>query len=327
MSSPRPETLDYIARCLPGAAVTALAGDASTRNFYRLVVSDGSSRVLMEYPGPFEAPTDDMRMGAIFRAASLPVAAILESSPGVGCLLLEDLGDRTLESVLIDAGSSSDAACELLRRAVLLAVNVAERGTPALAASDRAEEPALDSGRFRFEMDYFLEHFAEGLQGVSVGGDLRESLHSLADRAAESPRDVLCHRDFHSRNLMVRADGSLAMVDIQDARRGPDTYDLASILRDAYVDFDPSWVEELAETYRTSLAEPPDRASFFERLSRVSAQRMLKALGTFGFQVTRMRRERYSSAIPRTQARLRDLLGSFEESGPLLDRLTDAGLL
>ncbi len=327
MGSPRPDTLEYIERRLPGARIVMLAGDASTRNFYRLALPGGLSRVLMEYPGPFEAPTDDMRMGSIFRAAALPVAAILDSSPEVGCLLLEDLGNRTLESALIESGPSSGATRELLHRAVLLAVDVAERGTPALAASDRAEEPALDSERFRFEMDFFLEHFASGLRGITVRAELREALHSLADRAAESPCTVLCHRDFHSRNLMVHPDGSLAMVDIQDARRGPDTYDLASLLRDAYVDFDPGWIEPLAESYRTSLAEPPDRAPFFERLARVSTQRMLKALGTFGFQLSRMRRERYASAIPRTQARLRERLASFEETKPLLDLLTRATLL
>ena len=327
MVSPRPDTLDYIARRFPGAGITVLAGDASTRNFYRLSDPDGGSRVLMEYPGPFEPPTDDMRMGAIFRSAALPVAAILDSSSEVGCLLLEDLGNRTLESALSAAGPSSESTRELLRRAVQLAVDVATRGTPALAASDRADGPALDSARFRFEMDYFLEHFAAGLHRIRVPADLRASLHALADRAAEAGRAVLCHRDFHSRNLMVRDDGTLAMVDIQDARWGPDTYDLASLLRDAYVEFDHGWIEPLAEAYRISLAQPPERGRFLERLARVSAQRMLKALGTFGYQVARMQRERYITAIPRTQDRLRELLAGLAETRPLLDQLTSAALL
>ena len=89
--------------------------------------------------------------------------------------------------------------------------------------------------------------------------DLGRALHELADRAAASPRKVLCHRDFHSRNLMLPPDHSLAMVDIQDARWGPDSYDLASILRDAYIEMVISEIIPLIdERY------PEDRALGYE---------------------------------------------------------------
>ena len=92
-------------------------------------------------------------------------------------------------------------------------------------------------------MEFFLEHFADRFTELKIDSRLPAALTRLADRAAEAPHRVLCHRDFHSRNLMVTEDGSLAMVDIQDARWGPDSYDLASLLRDAYVDIPEHWID------------------------------------------------------------------------------------
>jgi aminoglycoside/choline kinase family phosphotransferase len=126
---------------------------------------------------------------------------------------------------------------------------------------------------------------------------------------------------------MVRPDGSLAMVDIQDARWGPDSYDLASLLRDAYVDLDESWIEPFVDSYRSSLPEPPELRAFRRRFDTVSAQRMIKALGTFGYQMSALGRQRYASAIPRTQARLRRLLPGLDETRRLGKLLVEAELL
>ena len=132
----------------------------------------------------------------------------------------------------------------------------------------------------------------------------------LADTVGSHPR-VMCHRDYHSRNLMVRGDGSLAMVDIQDARWGPDTYDLASLLRDAYVDIDEREVEAGLQTF--SAGDPAVR----DRFHVVATQRMIKALGTFGYQVARLGRTRYESAIPRTIGRLRATLPGHPATAPI----------
>jgi aminoglycoside/choline kinase family phosphotransferase len=322
---PRPQTRAWIDESFPSARLSPLAGDASRRRYFRLTLADGTDRVLMEYTGPFEGETDDMVMNEVFRAAGLPVARILDVAPEAGCLVVEDLGDRMLESALQQAGATSPEALALYERAVELAVEISERGSPALAASPRAAGPALDSERFRFEMDFFLRHFVGDHLGCTAPPDLAALLAELADRAADAPARVLCHRDYHSRNLMVRPDGSLAMVDIQDARWGPATYDLASLLFDAYSDLGPDQVEPLAERYRTALASPPDRAGFHRRLRLVAAQRMLKALGTFGYQTAVLRRGRYTSAIPRTTSRLRELLPSLEETRVLGVRLVDCG--
>jgi aminoglycoside/choline kinase family phosphotransferase len=269
----------------------------------------------MDYGASFLGETDDVRMARVFERAALRVARVYEIYPSPGCLVLEDLGDTTLESALLSGDAATGRA--LHEKAVALAADIADRGTRALAASDRAQGPALDSERFRFEMRYFLEHYAAGFRGLeSIPEPLRDALLLLADRAATGP-SVLCHRDFHSRNLMV-LDGELAMVDIQDARWGPDTYDLASLLRDAYVDVDEAFVEEVLARF------PQD---FRARFEVVAVQRMIKALGTFGYQVGVLARPRYVSAIRRTLERLRAVLQESDTLRPVFVALLAAGLL
>jgi len=323
---PRPEVIDYVSRTFPGATVTPLAGDASTRRFHRLGRPDGSTHILMDYGQPLEKPTDDVYINRIFSVATLRVAEILRISPETGCLVLEDLGDTLLEQALEEADTQN--RLRLLKRAAALAADIHRLGTPVLADSGRAGGPALDTERFCFEMEYFLEHYAGALRGLErIAGRVRTGLRELARRAADTPQRVLCHRDYHSRNLMLLDDGSLAMVDIQDARWGPDSYDLASLLRDAYVDIPEDWIEPLIRHYLDHLDDAPPYDEFRRRFDIVAAQRMLKALGTFGYQITSLGRDRYAGAIPRTLARLRTLLPQRDETRALHRHLSGAGLL
>lgn len=301
-----------------------LAGDASTRRFFRLFLPDDGSRVLMDYGAPFDVETDDVRLARVFGAAGLPIATIEQVVPEPGFLVLSDLGDRTLEGTLASADPSTSEA--LYAAAVDLAVLVAVSGTRALRRSPRAAGPALDAERFRFEMDFFVEHYARGLQRLpSLPDGLVGAIHDLADRAAATPR-VFCHRDFHCRNLMVQRDGTLAMVDIQDARWGPDTYDLASLLRDAYVDLDEELVVALVERYRAGLPEPPEPGPFRRRFDVVAAERMIKALGTFGYQTHVMGRTRYLEAVPRTLSRLERLLPETDGGERIHHLFRESGL-
>ena len=329
MSGARPELLRFIEARFPGAAVERLAGDASYRIFYRVSPPGAASVVLMDYGSPFDGETDDVRLGRVFRRAGLRVAELIDSRPEIGVLVLEDLGSSSLESVLRDPSRPrSSALPDELRQAVDLAARVAECGTPVLADSDRAAGPALDRARFRFEMDFFLEHFVGGLVGrPQLSPGLREELYALADLAADCPRPVLCHRDFHSRNLMVLGDGSLAMVDIQDARWGPDAYDLASIACDAYLEIDPTWVDTLVDRYLGSLGSKSEPDAFRARFRIVAGQRMIKALGSFGWLTTVKHTRRYLEAIPRTLARVDRVLGSLENTRRLHERMVEGRLL
>lgn len=326
MTPPREELARYLQAAFPDAAVEPLTGDASARRFFRLRLPGGGTRVVMDYGDRFAGETGDQRANRLFEAAALRVAHILAVEPNPGCLILEDLGDLTLDRALASASPVERGL--LYDAAVDLAAEIRVEGTRALRHSEQRRWPALDSRRFRFEMDYFLEHYARGFASRSfLPSKLEKLLHELADRAADTSPRVLCHRDFHSRNLMVVADGSLAMVDIQDARWGPDTYDLASLVRDGYVDLGETEVERLLERYRGALPDALTSEKFRARFDVVAAQRMIKVLGTFGYQVGRLGRERYREAIPRTLERLRRLLPASAETATLARALDEAGLL
>ena len=118
----------------------------------------------------------------------------------------------------------------------------------------------------------------------------------------------MCHRDYHSRNLMLHG-GRLYIIDFQDARMGPDTYDLVSLLRDSYVDFTDVEVDDLI-AYFLALRKL-DGADFRRRFDLMSLQRNLKALGTFGFQTTSRRNPVYIQYIPRTLRHVRTNLERY----------------
>ena len=328
MSSLRPELAAALDASHPGSRLESLAGDASTRRFHRMFLPDGGTRIVMDYGARFEGETDDVRLTRIFQRAALPVARVIEVLPEAGALVQEDLGDETLELALARPQSGNSSARDALyRSSVGLAAGIATRGTESLARSERALGPALDEERFLFEMRFFVEHYLGSYLGrPDAGSGLPEALESLARAAASHPR-VLCHRDYHSRNIMVRGDWGLAMVDIQDARWGPDTYDLASLLRDAYVDLCEDAVDELFDLYRSQVPGVVEVAKLRERFDVTSAQRMIKALGTFGYQIAVMGRERYRSAIPRTIERLGRLLPENTQTAPLAGLLEGAGVL
>ncbi len=140
------------------------------------------------------------------------------------------------------------------------------------------------------------------------GAALRESERSalaaefktIVEELAGEPR-VLCHRDYHSRNLMLR-DGSLYIIDFQDARMGPDTYDLASLLRDSYVDISDRDLDDLIAHFAalTGRGREQSAIEFRRRFDLMALQRNLKALGTFGYQTAMRRNPVYIQYIPRT---------------------------
>jgi aminoglycoside/choline kinase family phosphotransferase len=131
---------------------------------------------------------------------------------------------------------------------------------------------------------------------------------------------VLCHRDYHSRNLMLH-NGQLYIIDFQDARMGPDTYDLVSLLRDSYVDLPEETVNELLAYFLALKGETGREREFRQRFDLMALQRNLKALGTFGYQTTARRNPVYIQYIPRTLRYVRDNLDNLPQYAGIRDRL------
>jgi aminoglycoside/choline kinase family phosphotransferase len=292
--------------------IRALSGDASTRRYFRLF-GPGGTEVLALYPEPFSAEElPFVAVRSLFAGWGLPTPAVLDHDGGRGIVVLEDLGDVTLQEALKDAspaerqGLYQDALDDLSR---LQRKSV--EGTHRLPCF----QVAFDIEKLSWELHYFQKYFLEGLRGRDLGVEdrsiLSEGFHALSEEIASWPR-VLCHRDFHSRNLM-RHRGRLHWIDFQDARMGPVTYDLASLLRDSYVDLPEAFVGERLEEFRQKAAPGEARLAFERRFELTSVQRNLKALGTFGFMATVRNNEVYLPYVPRTLAHARRNLARHPE--------------
>jgi aminoglycoside/choline kinase family phosphotransferase len=305
----------------PKSAVIPLTGDASTRRYFRVIPADGPSLVLALHEGPIEIATlPFINVGRLLERMGLPVPAILGHSDGLGILALQDLGDVTLQAHL-GAGTLTEHA-SLYRQAVAF-VDVLQRRGQELASPEHAPyQVAFDVEKLTWELDYFVKHFLEGYRGVILSPAERTALAgecaSIVEELAAEPR-VLCHRDYHSRNLMLH-EGQLYIIDFQDARLGPDTYDLASLLRDSYVDISDRELDELV-AYFAALRGIADASEFRRRFDLMAVQRNLKALGTFGYQTITRQNPVYIQYIPRTLRYTRTNLEAHARFGRLRELL------
>ncbi len=282
--------------------VERLAGDASTRLYYRLRYKGRRSAVVMILPTPGgneEASFLDIQR--FLRERDLPVPSVHALFPEEGLVVLEDLGDELLESVLEGAGA--ETVRDLYTEAVDILLHM-RRETAGLSAGCGAFDLAFDREKLMWEMHFFVTHFIEGLCQTRVkaaaGAALEKFFMRITGLLADEPR-IFTHRDYHARNLLFH-NGRLVMIDFQDARMGPPQYDLASLLRDSYVTVQDELVEDLLDYYQDRLpaGDREDRDRFRYIFDIMSLQRNIKALGTFGFQGTVRKTTRYFSAIPRT---------------------------
>jgi aminoglycoside/choline kinase family phosphotransferase len=302
--------------------VLSLTGDASDRRYYRVMVPDSPSIVLSLYSGPFEL--DQLSFANVARLLEqmpVPIPTVIGHAGDLGILALEDLGDVTLQAHL-GAVTPAEHAMRY-RQAVALIATLQKRGAELDSPDYLPYGIAFDVEKLTWEMDFFTKHFIEAYRGVVIPPAAREELHRvfglfIAQLAAE-PR-VLCHRDYHSRNLMLHHD-RLYIIDFQDARMGPDTYDLVSLLRDSYVDLPERTVDELIAYFLALKGETGSEAEFRKRFDTMALQRNLKALGTFGYQTTARRNPVYIQYIPRTLRYVRDNLDHLPEFSQLRELL------
>ena len=286
-------------------AVVPLTGDASDRQYFRLLLRSDPSQVLAVHTGPIDfEQLPFVNVARLFSAMPVPVPAILGHSDALGVIALQDLGDVTLQAHLGAASTSEHAA--LYRQAVTLIHTLQRRGAELASPAYLPYGVAFDVEKLTWELQFFAKHFLEAYRGAQLTSATREALltefNTIARELASEPR-VLCHRDYHSRNLMMR-DGILHIIDFQDARMGPDTYDLVSLLRDSYVDSTDQQVEDLIAFFLALRAQGgPSEAhaqEYRRRFDLMALQRNLKALGTFGFQTTSRGNPVYIQYIPRT---------------------------
>ena len=313
-----------------GAKVVPLTGDASDRRYVRILLREAPSQVLAVYPQAFDIERLPFaNVAQLMAAMPVPVPDILGHANELGVVALQDLGDVTLQAHLGAATRAEHAA--LYRQAVTLIARMQQRGRD--LASDRylPYSIAFDVEKLAWELQFFVKHFVEAYKGAVLAPAERESLDAellwIAEALAAEPR-VFCHRDYHSRNLMLH-DGQLYIIDFQDARMGPDTYDLVSLLRDSYMDVSEREVDELIAFFLALRGVGADRTGadmeagvFRRRFELMALQRNLKALGTFGFQTTSRENPVYIQYMPRTLAYARANMERDGRFGRLRDILS-----
>lgn len=314
MSGNSDSRLAVLAVLISSSNIHKMEGDASVRAYYRVRHADGSTSVAMVMPETNYDEAAFLEIRGFLDDLDLPVPKIYGHFPDLGIVLIEDLGDELLENFVRNGDESRVRELYIQAVDILLEMVAKTRG---FSSGCRAFDLAFDEVKLSEELQFFVTHFIGGLCRMEPPASalriLNEFFGALVNLIAAKPR-VFAHRDYHSRNLIVNAD-RIVMIDFQDARMGPAQYDLASLLRDSYVDLPESLVHGLLEHYMDgfSAGEALDRDRFRYAFDMTSLQRNIKALGTFGYQATVRKSVKYMSAIPRTARYVKANLAKYPE--------------
>jgi aminoglycoside/choline kinase family phosphotransferase len=333
-ADPRLEQLRHWLRALPASlalqpdTLRPASSDASFRRYFRLDAGRGSV-IVMDAPPAHEDTGPFLHVGGLLRDAGLNVPAVLAQEPGLGFLLLSDLGPHTYYQRIQDG--MDDARLQAMYRQALAALVRMQQ------ASVRGLAP-YDSERLMAELELFPAWYVERHHGVTLDAAAQEQLRgvfSVLSQSNAAQPSVLVHRDFHSPNLMAceedRYGPNPGIIDFQDALAGPITYDLASLVTDARTTWEEAqqldWAIRYWEMARAAgLPVDPDFAEFHRAYEWMGLQRNLRILGVFARLHHRDGKPGYLAHIPRVNAYVRQVAQRYGVFAPLLrllDKLDD----
>lgn len=295
--------------------VTKLTGDASSRSYLRAEARTSSSSVIAAvYREAFDEselaiarlagaevtnpsarltfandPCAHLEVTALLLGAGLPVPMVLAVSGADAMMLFEDVGDLRLQDWLI-AGRSDNEVIEAYRYAIELVVRIQDATELALGADSICSHLAFDEAKLRWELGFFFANYFNRYLHLrldpATSNAVQADFQALCSELAARPR-VLAHRDYHARNLMMHQE-EMFIIDHQDARMGPVSYDLASLLSDPYTALPEEAIEELIARFIAMKSSSKLRLgsvdAFKTELDLMTVQRMLKAIGTYSSQ-------------------------------------------
>ncbi|MCB0366109.1 MAG: phosphotransferase [Bdellovibrionaceae bacterium] len=312
--------------------ILPLAGDASARRYYR-IVCDEDSWVLMQWE-PFSA--DDkypfLSVQRHFLKHGINVPDIKGMAPELGLVLLEDLGDLTLERKFWE-NQNQDMVIPFYRQAIDELLKIHYLATRDSAARCVAFGVAFDTEKLLWEMNYGRKHLLEGLGQIEFTDQdsrkLEETFVGICS-TLDNEDKFICHRDYHSRNLMIKL-GKMRVIDFQDARMGPIQYDLVSLVYDSYVDLNDETRNEILDYYRkcaATLYSHKTKDSDFQNVFNLQViQRCFKACGSFSSFYNDRGDTRYLKYIRPTLETVVRHLELFPEYRFLAEILSDRGFL
>ena len=317
---------------LPGSLRLASA-DASFRRYFRIDAAGANaqgaaSRIIMDAPPAQENSEPFVRIASLMAAAGLTVPTVLDWDREQGFLLLSDLGTQTMMDV-IDR-DNAEANVTRYRQAIdaLIALQTASR--PDVL-------PAYDQTLLQRELSLFPDWYITRHRGITLTDAMRTTLDGAFTQIVAnnlSAPSVYVHRDFMPRNLMARPDSRLGVLDFQDAVYGPITYDIASLMRDAFLSWEEDFVIDITVRYwqearkagllgeNSASGWGDDFGEFYRAVEWMGLQRHLKVAGIFARLTLRDGKPRYLADTPRFIGYIRATAGRYRELKPLL-RLVD----
>lgn len=314
-------------------AWSALKGDGSDRRWYRVSIAPSPSRppnlsppleqtsiILVDHGPPSEDSTCEAdafaSIGRHLYDKGVPVPRIFDYDRPTGLVVLEDLGDLHLQTLVCRADNTEEVSCHY-RAVIDLLIAMGVKGAKRFDLSYTYQTPCYDREVIlERESRYFVEEFLNGYLGLETDfEDLKDEFEILAQRALDHPYTGLIHRDFQSRNILVKDEGYY-FIDFQGARLGPLPYDLASLLIDPYVGLPQTLQEDLLRYYlrRVSDFMPVDPADFLHAYKYCAINRNLQILGAFAFLSRVKGKKDFETYIPPAVSSLKGHLCSIEQS-------------
>jgi aminoglycoside/choline kinase family phosphotransferase len=281
----------------------AVAGDASFRRYFRLKIN-GKSRILMDAPPPGEDVRPFIDIDRLLRATDLLAPEIIHADTRNGFLLLEDLGDDLYRG-LLNEGNSDSHFPGLFDVLAKMALSV-----------DADPLPDYDSDSLRNEMDLFPDWYL-GQHRNGVSRDKFDQVWAgfckeIIDSALDQPQ-CFVHRDFHSCNLLKTDTGGIGIIDFQDAKKGPISYDFISLIWDRYIDWPRERIEGWTEEYRQLLELEIEPRKWLRYCDLMGIQRNFKVVGIFARLYYRDEKAGYLEMIPRFYGYINNTLRLYPE--------------
>ena len=296
-----------------GYALTIASADASFRKYYRLTQGDKTvlfmdSSLEKESLKPFLDVTQRLTQ------VGVSVPKIYEQNLELGYLIIEDFSNTHLLNVLNESNFK-----ELYKKAIDEIITMQKADAKGL--------PLYDKAFLHFEMDLMQEWYLEKHLARSLTQEQKElladSLDVISDTVLTQPQGLFVHRDYHSRNIMLRENSSLGIIDYQDAMSGAILYDLVSLLKDCYIAFDRESIIELVFYFKERAGLDVSDAKFIKWFDFMGMQRHIKVLGIFARLSLRDGKDGYFKDIPLTLAYTLDAAKRYEETKPLATLLEE----
>jgi aminoglycoside/choline kinase family phosphotransferase len=298
--------------------VAPLEKGGSDRKYYRVRTGAAQSLILVKYGDQREENRHYVEIAQFLAGIGVRVPRIFHHDPDEGLIWMEDLGERDLWSARNDSWPARSA---LYRSALQEAARLHGEGLDRTATCEVTLQPAFDAALYRWEQNYFFENCLgryfqippERVEALSRLGALGEMAEELSGR-----QRVLVHRDFQSQNIMIVGEDAY-LIDFQGLREGLPQYDLASLLYDPYVVLRDAERAELLAYYITETIDRgvPMDADFERVLDLCAAQRLMQALGAYGFLGCVKGRAAFLAHIPAALRSLRIVVGRIPGLEPL----------